>query len=165
MIPYDILIISKLVTNLLRNNFLNEQRKEAIIMAKNDNITMFPKNDNTKLPTPKQVKREVEVIRVNFLSKEIKMVQERILKQASDAISQKQDEFLKEGRIPMVYDHMIESVNTFCHGLSPEQKNYVLQRALWSAQRALHQRGWEIRIYPLPYWYGVKVVELIPWNQ
>lgn len=130
-------------------------------MSKDNNITLFPQINNTQMPTPQQVK----VIRVNFLSKEINMVQERILKQASDAINREQDEFLKEGRIPMVYDHMLESLNTFCHGLSPEQKNYVLQRALWSAQRALHQRGWEIRIYPLPYWYGVKVVELIPWNQ
>ena len=131
----------------------------------NNNITVFPQINNTQLPTPKQVKKEAEVIRVNFLSKEINMVQERILKQASDAIINKQDEYLKEGKLSMVYDHMIESVNTFCHGLSPEQKNYVFQSALRSAQRALHQRGWEIRIYPLPYWYGVKVVELIPWNQ
>lgn len=132
-------------------------------MSRDKNITEFPQINNSQLPTPKQVKKESEVIRVNFLSKEIKMVQERILKQASDAIISKQDEFLKEGKVSMVYDHMLESLNTFCHGLSPEQKNYVLQRALWSAQRALHQRGWEIRIYPLPYWYGVKVVELIPW--
>lgn len=134
-------------------------------MANNDNITMFPKNDSTKLPTPKQVKKEAEVIRVNFLSKEITLVQKRILEQASTAIIKQQKDFLKEGKISMVYDHMIESVETFCHGLSPDQKNYVFQSALWNAQRALHQRGWEIRIYPLPYWYGVKVVELIPWNQ
>ncbi len=135
-------------------------------MSRDNNITLFPQSNNTKVPTPKQVKKEAEVIRVNnFLSKEIIMVQERILKQASDAIISQQEEFLKEGKVSMVYDHMLESLNTFCHGLSPEQKNYVLQRALWSAQRALHQRGWEIRIYPLPYWYGVKVVELIPWNQ
>lgn len=134
-------------------------------MSRDKNITEFPQINNSQLPTPKQVKKESEVIRVNFLSKEIIMVQERILKQASDAIISQQEEFLKEGKVSMVYDHMLESLNTFCHGLSPEQKNYVLQRALWSAQRVLHQRGWEIRIYPLPYWYGVKVVELIPWNQ
>ena len=99
-------------------------------MSRDKNITEFPQINNSQLPTPKQVKKESEVIRVNFLSKEIKMVQERILKQASDAIISKQEEFLKEGRIPMVYDHMLESLNTFCHGLSPEQKNYVLQRAL-----------------------------------
>lgn len=134
-------------------------------MAKNDNITMFPKTDNRKIPSPKQVKSEAEIIRVNFLSKEIALVQERILEQASTAITKQLDDFLKKGKISMVYDHMIESVNAFCHGLSPEQKNYVFQSALWNARRALHQRGWEIRIYSLPYWFGVKVAELIPWNQ